>query len=65
MWKSAGRYRKYLDFRDYLRTHPGEAERYYLLKQLWAKKAGKIRKKYPEMKTDYIREVLAKVKRQG
>jgi GrpB-like predicted nucleotidyltransferase (UPF0157 family) len=62
MWKSAKKYKDYLMFRDYLRKHPEEAKRYYSLKKIWAKKAGNKRKKYTEMKTDYVKEVLKKAK---
>jgi len=62
MWKSAKRYKEYLTFRDYLRKHPEEAKRYYLLKEIWAKKAGTHPEKFTEMKTGYIEEILKKAK---
>lgn len=62
MWKSSKKYKYYLIFRDYLRKHPEEAKRYYSLKKIWTKKAGKTRKKYTEMKTNYVEEVLKKAK---
>jgi len=62
MWKTSNKYKDYLMFRDYLRKHPEEAKRYYLLKKLWAKKAKNIREKYTEMKGDYVKEVLKKAK---
>lgn len=63
MWKSAKKYKDYLMFRDYLRKHPEEAKRYYSLKKVWAKKAGKIREKYTEMKTNYVKEILNKARK--
>lgn len=62
MWKTSNKYKDYLIFRDYLRKHPEEAKRYYSLKKMWAKKAGKMREKYTEMKTDYVKEVLKKAR---
>jgi GrpB-like predicted nucleotidyltransferase (UPF0157 family)/predicted nucleotidyltransferase len=63
MWKTVKKYKDYLAFRDYLRKHPKEAKRYYLLKKMWVKKAGKIGEKYTEMKTNYVKEVLRKAKK--
>jgi GrpB-like predicted nucleotidyltransferase (UPF0157 family) len=63
MWKTSKKYKEHLMFRDYLRKYPKEAKRYYSFKKIWAKKAKNIRKKYTEMKTDYIKEVLKKVKK--
>jgi len=50
MWKSFKRYKELLLFKDYLRKHPREAKRYYLLKKLWAKKAGSEPRKFTELK---------------
>lgn len=64
MWKSVKKYKDYLAFRDYLRKHQEEAERYYSLKKVWAEKAGRMREKYTEMKTDYVKEVLNKARKE-
>ena len=62
MWKSNDRYKNYLRFRDYLKNHPKEARKYYLLKKQWVQKSKGVRKKYVEAKTEYVKEVLAKAK---
>jgi len=62
MWKTVKKYRDALAFRYYLRRHPEEAKKYYILKKIWAKKAGRIGRKYRNSKTDYIRNVLKKAK---
>jgi GrpB-like predicted nucleotidyltransferase (UPF0157 family) len=49
-------------FRDYLRSHPEEAEVYYKLKKEWSKKAASDASKYSSFKTAYIKRVLAKAK---
>lgn len=64
MWKTSNKYKDYLLFRDYLRKHSEEIKRYYSLKKKWAKKAGSVRKKFTEMKTDYVKEVLKKAKKE-
>lgn len=63
MWKSAKKYKDCLAFRDYFRKHSKEAKRYYSLKKMWAKKAGKKPEKYTEMKRDYVREILNKTRK--
>lgn len=60
MWKTRKKYKDCLLFRDYLKEHPDEAKKYYKLKKIWAKKAGAIRHKFPQMKTSYVKEVLKK-----
>jgi len=55
-------YAKLLAFRDYLISHPKEADRYYKLKQDWFKQAGGNRQKYNRLKSDYIQSVLAKAR---
>jgi len=64
MWKTSNKYKDYLMFRDYLRKHKEEAKRYYSLKKIWAKKAGSVGKKFTEMKTGYVKEVLKKAKKE-
>ena len=63
MWKTVGKYKAHLIFRDYLRKHPEEAENYFILKKKWAKEAGAQRRKYTELKTSYVNEVLKKAKK--
>jgi len=62
MWKSVKKYKDFLVFRDYLRKHPEEARRYYLLKKIWTRKAGLDPERFTKMKTDYIKEILKKAK---
>jgi len=63
MWKASKEYRDHLLFRDYLRGHPEEAKRYYLLKRSLAERAGFSRRRYTKMKARYIRGVLGKARR--
>lgn len=65
MWKTVERYEDHLIFRDYMRKHPLEANKYYSLKKQWAKKARHIREKYTEMKGDYITAVLKKARQEN
>ncbi|MBB4846247.1 GrpB-like predicted nucleotidyltransferase (UPF0157 family) [Paucibacter oligotrophus] len=52
---------RHLAFRDYLRSHPDEAQAYGLLKQALAQRfADDEGARYVEGKTDFIRQVLAK-----
>lgn len=46
-----------LAFRDYLRTHPGEAQRYAVLKQKLAESHGNNREAYTDLKADFVREI--------
>jgi len=64
MWKTENDYKKYLIFRNYLRKHKQEADRYYSLKKLWFKKAKGDRRKFTKMKkkSGYIEEVIEKAK---
>ena len=64
MWKTADKYKEQLMFMDYLREHPEEAERYFSLKKVLARKAGDKREKYTEAKTDYIKSVLEKARKE-
>lgn len=65
MWKPNNKYKDHILFRDYLRQHPEEAKKYYVLKKIWAKKAGAIRHKFPAMKTGYINQVLIKARKEN
>lgn len=50
-----------LAFRDYLKTHPGDAERYAALKRDLAEKYPDDRERYTRAKTEFIRTVLGRV----
>ena len=62
-WKTSKKYKAELIFRDYLRAHPEEVQKYFLLKQKWAKKAGSKRSRYVKLKTRYVNSVLRKAKK--
>ena len=51
-----------LGFRDYLRQHPDEANRYYELKKQWSREATKL-EEYTKLKTNYIHEVLNRARK--
>jgi len=57
-------HRDKLLFRDYLRRHPEEAKRYFELKKRWSRMAGSDSSKYTELKTQYIKEVLEKARKE-
>lgn len=61
MWKGEDSYKDLLLFRDYLREHPEEAERYYRLKKKWKKRA-KNSDEFTDLKTDYIENIVEKAK---
>ena len=48
----------YVNMRDYLNTHPAEAQAYCKLKQMLAKQYANDRKTYTAMKADMIRQIL-------
>ncbi len=50
-----------VSFRDYLRAHPEEAARYAALKTDLAERHRTDREAYTEGKSDYVKEILAKV----
>lgn len=56
------RWKNYLLFRDYLRTHKKEAQEYALLKKDLMKKYAKERDKYTEAKAGFINEILQKAR---
>jgi GrpB-like predicted nucleotidyltransferase (UPF0157 family) len=60
MWKTSKRYKNYFLFRDYLRSHPREAQKYFRLKKYWWKKSNYDRKAYSKMKTGYVFGVIEK-----
>lgn len=51
-------YKELIDFRDYLRKHKTEAEKYFNLKLEWLKKFKGNRPKYTKTKESYIKDVL-------
>lgn len=62
MWKNSDRYKDCIIFRDYMREHPKEAERYFKLKKEWAEEVNYDRKKYSRKKASYIREIMKKAR---
>ncbi len=54
--------RELLAFRDYLRTHPDEADQYAALKKELAARFSSDHVGYTEAKTDFVRSVLAKAR---
>jgi len=57
--------KEYLAFRDYLRAHRAEAERYMNLKRLWLKQAEGARRRYTASKEDYVSNVLRRCRQEG
>ncbi len=55
-------YKKMLAFRDYLRSHPDEAENYQKQKHQWLKSASGHRQFYTASKNDYIAQILSLAK---
>ncbi len=51
-----------LNFRDYLRAHPDEAQAYSQLKETLARKFPKDIDSYTEGKSDFINEIIRKAK---
>ena len=54
-----------LAFRDYLRSHPGDAQRYESLKRALAEKFRDNRRAYTNGKAEFVHAVLAKAKGEG
>ena len=54
------RYKNFLIFRDFLRGHNDEKERYEKLKSVWLKKSKGVSMVYAKLKTKYIQSVLEK-----
>ena len=63
--KGSRPYKEYLAFRDYLRAHRAEAERYMNLKRHWLKRGEGERRRYTASKEDYVREVLKRCRQEG
>lgn len=53
---------KGLAFRDYLRTHPGDASRYASLKHTLASQHSSDREAYTSAKSEFIQEIAGKIK---
>ena len=60
----SGEHKDKLLFRDYLRRRPEEAKRYLELKKRWSRMAGQDGSKYTELKTQYVKEVLEKARKE-
>ncbi len=58
-WKSL------LAFRDYLRSHPGDAQRYEALKRALAEQFRDNRAAYSKGKTQFVQAILEKARQQG
>lgn len=55
---SSEEYRRHLAFRDYLRTHPEDADAYSTLKRKLAVKFGDDRDAYNRAKSEFVSEIL-------
>ena len=55
-------WKRHLLFRDWLRTHPDDAEEYYQLKQELADRFGLDREGYTDAKTAFIEAIVAKAR---
>ncbi|NTU74232.1 GrpB family protein, partial [Candidatus Roizmanbacteria bacterium] len=60
--KGSKNYQNWLLFRDYLREHENEKDRYAKLKPLWLASSKGVGMTYAQLKTDYINEVLKKAR---
>lgn len=58
--KGSEHWMNWIVFRDFLRTHPEEAEKYNTLKQALAKKYSHNRDAYTKAKTPLVTQILAK-----
>jgi GrpB-like predicted nucleotidyltransferase (UPF0157 family) len=54
-----------LAFRDHLRTHPADRDRYEQVKRSLASRSWKYVQHYADAKTEVIEEILARAKRGG
>ncbi len=61
-FKGSNNHKDHVQFRDYLRKHPDEANRYFELKKKWALEANLDTGIYTELKTPYVAEVLKKAR---
>lgn len=60
--KEGKQYKNLLFFRDHLKNHKEEAEKYFNLKLKWSKMFKKDRKKYTKGKIEYVKDILKKQK---
>ena len=58
--KDGKQYKDLLFFRNYLKNHKKETEKYFNLKLKWSKEFKADRKKYTKGKISYIKEILKK-----
>jgi GrpB-like predicted nucleotidyltransferase (UPF0157 family) len=56
-------YRRHISFRDYLRTHPEDANNYAILKRELARKLGDDREAYNQAKSRFVTEILQRVEK--
>jgi GrpB-like predicted nucleotidyltransferase (UPF0157 family) len=54
---------RHISFRDYLRTHPADANRYASLKRELIRKFGDDREAYTQAKSEFITEILRRAER--
>ncbi|MCK5141597.1 MAG: GrpB family protein, partial [Candidatus Heimdallarchaeota archaeon] len=60
--KEHSEWAKHILFRNYLRKHPQEAQKYSKLKQVLLKKYELDREKYTTEKSEFIEEIIKKAK---
>lgn len=58
-------WRRHLLFRDFLRTHPLEAQQYFRLKKELAERFGTDREAYTEAKTSFIEAICERARNEG
>jgi GrpB-like predicted nucleotidyltransferase (UPF0157 family) len=54
-------YMRHISFRDYLRTHPAEANSYASLKRELVRKLGDDREAYTQAKSRFVAEILRRI----
>ena len=62
--KNSKNYQEWFLFRDYLRKHPEEREKYAKLKSMWLIKSKGVGLVYADLKTKYVKSVLDKARRE-
>lgn len=60
-YQHSDEYRKFLTFRDFLRTHLNEAKKYSELKKEWLQQAKGDREAYGRLKDRYVANLLKKI----
>lgn len=63
--KNSRDYQDWFLFRDYLRKHPEEREKYAKLKPNWLKKSKGVGLVYAGLKTEYVQSVLNKARKEN